>query len=191
MRVDVALFFHICGVLLLFGASLVETTSLLMLKRTYAVAVGRAWASLSKPLEVAFPVAAVLLIVTGLYMLHENGDFKGATQPWAITVLVFLVVMSIAGAAFNGTRMKAIRLGLNKSLEGAIPADLETRIHDPALLTSILSMSSGFLGAVMLMTIKPDAAISCIVILVAWMLFGAAVAQPLSRGRMAPVSATA
>jgi hypothetical protein len=190
MRVDVALFFHICGVLLLFGAALAETTSLLMLKRTSTVAVGRACASLSKPLEVAFPVGAVLLIVTGLYMLHENGDFKSATQPRAITALVFLVVVAIAGGAFNGPRMKAIRLGLNKSPEGAIRSDLETRIHDPALLTSILSMSSVILGAVMLMTIKPGAAIACIVILVAWMLFGAVVAKTLSRSRMAPVSAT-
>ncbi len=183
MNVNVALFFHVCGVLGLFGAALVETTSLLMLKRTSTVTVGRAWASLNKPLEFVFPISAVLLVVTGLYMLHENADFKTATQPWAMTVLVFLVVLAIIGAAFNGQRMKAIRLGLNSAPEGSMPVDVETRIHDPALLTSILSMSSTILGAVMLMTIKPSSAITCIVIVVAWMIAGALMAHPLTRSR--------
>jgi hypothetical protein len=183
MNVDVALFFHICGVLGLFGAALAEATSLLMLKRTSTVTVGRAWASLNKPLEAAFPISAVLLIVTGLYMLHENDEFKGATQPWAMTVLVFLVALSVIGAAFNSQHMKAIRLGLNKAPEGSLPVDLEAQIHDPILVTSIVSMTSAIGGAVMLMTIKPSSAVTCIVVLGAWPLAGALVAQPLSRSR--------
>jgi hypothetical protein len=183
MTVDVALFFHICGVLALFGAALVETMSLLMLKRTSTVTIGRAWASLNKPLEAVFPISAVLLIVTGLYMVRTSDEFKGATQPWAMTVLALLVVLSIVGAAFNGQRTKAIRLGLNAAPEGSIPVDLEARIHDPALLTSILSMTSGILGAVMLMTIKPSSAVTCIIIAAAWLLAGALVAQPLTRSR--------
>jgi hypothetical protein len=183
MSVDVALFFHICGVLGLFGAALAETTSLLMLKRTSTVTVGRAWASLNKPLEAVFPISAVLLIVTGLYMLHESDEFKTATQPWAMTVLALLVVLSIVGAGFNSQRTKAIRLGLNEALEGSLPVDLEAQIHDPVLLTSILSMTSAILGAVMLMTIKPSSAVTCIVIAAAWMLAGALVAQPLTRSR--------
>jgi hypothetical protein len=183
MNVDVALFFHICGVLGLFGAALAETTSLLMLKRSSTVTVGRAWASLNKPLEAAFPLSAVLLIVTGLYMLHENDEFKGATQPWAMTVLVFLVVLAVIGAGFNSQRMKSIRVGLNKAPEGTIPVDLEARIHDPALLTSILSMSSAVGGAVMLMTLKPSSVLTCIAVLAAWLLAGALVAQPLTRSR--------
>ena len=183
MSVHVALFFHIVGVLLLFGAALTETASLLMLRRTSTVMVGRAWASVNKPLEAIFPIAAVLLVVTGLYMLRENDEFKGATQPWAMTVLGLLVVLAIAGAGFNGRHMKAIRLGLNNAPEGLIPPDLETRIHDAALLTSILSMGSAILGAVMLMTIKPSSAVTCVIIAVAWMLAGALAAQPLRRSR--------
>ena len=189
MSYNVALFFHICGVLTLFGAALVETTSLLMLRRTSTVTVGRAWMSLNKPLEAAFPISAVLLIGTGLYMLHDSQDFKGATQPWAMTVLVLLVVLSIVGAGFNGKRLKEIHLGLNKAPEGSIPVDLEARIHDRALLTSILSMFAAVLGAVMLMTIKPSNAATCIVIVVAWLLAGAMVAQPFTRSR--PILAAA
>ena len=181
MNVNIALFFHICGVLGLFGAALAETTSLFMLRRTPTVAVGRAWASLNKPLEFAFPISAVLLIVTGLYMLHENSDFKSATQPWAMTVLVVLVVLAIVGAAFNGRHMKEIRLGLNSASEGPMPVDLEAQIHDPVLLTSIVSMSTAILGAVMLMTLKPSSAVTCIVIAVVWMIAGALAAQPLAR----------
>jgi hypothetical protein len=125
----------------------------------------------------------VLLIVTGLYMVRTSDEFKGATQPWAMTVLALLVVLSIVGAAFNSQRTKAIRLGLNAAPEGSIPVDLEARIHDPVLLTSILSMTSAILGAVMLMTIKPSSAVTCIIIAAAWLLAGALVAQPLTRSR--------
>src|SRR5437868_3486671 len=107
MGVDIALFFHICGVLTLFGSVGLEITSLTQLRRTQTVSVARAWASLTKPLEFSFPVASVVLIFSGLYMLHENPDFKAA-QPWALTVLVLLVVLSIVGGFFNGSRMKAI-----------------------------------------------------------------------------------
>lgn len=182
MSVHVALFFHILGVLLLFGAALAEATSLLMLRRTSTVIVGRTWASLNKPLEAAFPIAAVLLVVTGLYMLHENEEFNGATQPWAMTVLALLVVLAIAGAGFNGRRMKAIRLDLNTATEGPVPPDIQARIHDSALLTSILSMGSAIPGAVMLMTIKPSSAVTCVVTAAAWMLVGALAAQLLLHG---------
>jgi hypothetical protein len=133
--------------------------------------------------QAVFPISAVLLIVTGLYMVRTSDEFKGATQPWAMTVLALLVVLSIVGAAFNGQRTKAIRLGLNAAPEGSIPVDLEARIHDPVLLTSILSMTSAILGAVMLMTIKPSSAVTCIIIAAAWLLAGALVAQPLTRSR--------
>lgn len=155
MDVNIALFFHICGVLTLFGSAGVEILSLTSLRRTTSVAVGRAWASTEPPLAFAFPIAVVVLIASGLYMLHNNPDFKLA-QPWAMTVLVLLIVLAILGGAFNGRRMKAIHDALQEAPDGPIPADIVARIHDPYLITSILSMTGAILGAVLIMTTKPD-----------------------------------
>ena len=183
MKVDVALFFHICGVLILFGSAGLEITSLTMLQRTRTVAVGRAWASLNRPLEFSFPIAVVVLIASGLYMLHENPDFKQA-QPWAMTVLVLLVALAILGAAVNGRRMMAIYEGLQEAPDGPIPAEIAARIHEPLLLTSILTMTGAILGAVLIMTVKPGLR-DAIIVAVVSMILGAAVAQGMLRSRRA------
>jgi uncharacterized membrane protein len=183
MNVNIALFFHICGVLMLFGSAAVEIISLTSLRSTSSVAVGRAWAGLNKPLEFTFPLAAVVLIASGLYMLHSNPDFKLA-QPWALTVLVVLIVLSVLGASFNGRRMKAIVETLEKAPDGAIPPDIATRIGDPYLLTSIQTMTAAILGAVLIMTLKPGLRDSIIIVVVS-MILGALSAQPLLRTRAA------
>lgn len=175
MNVQIALFFHICGAVALFVSAALEITSLTRLRRTGSVAVARAWASLNTPLEFSFPISAVVLVLSGLYQLHENPDFKQA-QPWALTVLVVLVVLAILGGAFNGRRMKAIKEALQEAPEGPIPAAIDAQIHDPVLLTSIQSMSVAILGAVLIMTIKPGLRDSIIIAALS-MLLGAASAQ--------------
>jgi outer membrane lipoprotein SlyB len=186
MDVDVALFFHICSVLLLFGSALLEITSLLALRRTSTVAIGRAWASLNRPLAVTFPVSAALLIVTGLYMLHQNPDFR-SSQPWAMVTLVLLIVLSIVGAAFNSKRMEGIIEALRTAPDGPINADVHARIHESALLTSIMTMTGAVVAAVYLMTVKPGMSDSIIIAIIG-MVLGAAVGQGIVRsGTRTPV----
>jgi undecaprenyl pyrophosphate phosphatase UppP len=182
MKVDIALFFHICGVLTLFVSAALEITSLNRLRKTTTVAVARAWASLNRPLEFSFPIAVVVILASGLFMLHENPDFKQA-QPWALTVLVVLVVLAILGAAINGKRMMGIYEALQEAPDGPLPSDIERRIHDPFLFTSIQTMTAAILGAILIMTVKPGLRDSIIVAGVS-MILGAASAQAMLRGRM-------
>lgn len=183
MNVRIALFIHICSVLGLFVSAALETTSLNRLRNTKSVSVGRAWGSLNTPLKYSFPVSAVLLLLSGLYQLHENSDFKQA-QPWAMTVLVLLVVLAIMGGAFNGRHMEAIQEALREAPDGPIPAAIDARIHDPILLTSIQTMTTAILGAALIMTVKPGLRDSIIIAAVS-MLLGAASAQPMLRARKA------
>jgi hypothetical protein len=178
--VDIALFFHICGVLTLFGSALLEITSLLRMRAATSVAVARAWAGVNKPLEATFPIAVVLLLASGLYMLHNNPDFK-TTQPWAMVVLVLLIVLAIVGAIFHGRTLGTIAEELAAASHGAIPREIEARIHNPILLTSISSMSVAILGAVALMTVKPGLRDSIIVLGVA-LVIGAGLGQFVARG---------
>jgi hypothetical protein len=179
MNVEIALFFHICGVIALFVSAALEITSLSRLRRTTTVSVARAWASLNVPLEYSFPISAVVIILSGLYQLHENPSFKQA-QPWALTVLVLLVVLAILGALVNGRRMMAIYEALREAPDGPIPPAIEARIHDPVLLTSIQTLTVAILGAALLMTVKPGLRDSIIVAAVS-MLLGAASAQLMVR----------
>jgi hypothetical protein len=189
MNVDIALFFHICGVLVLFVSAALEIMSLTQLRRTRTVEVARAWASVNKPLEFSFPISVLILIPSGLYMLHENPDFKQA-QPWALTVLVVLIVLAILGGAFNGRRMQAILDGLQEAPEGPVPADIQVRINDPALLTSIQAMTGAILGAILIMTVKPGLRDSIIIAAVSLILGGLS-AQLVLRNRTSPQTAVA
>jgi uncharacterized protein YneF (UPF0154 family) len=179
MDVNVALFFHICGVLTLFGSALLEITSLLRMRAARSVAEARSWAGVNKPLEVTFPIAVVLLASSGLYMLHNNPDFK-SPQPWAMVVLVLLIVLAILGAVFHGRSLAAIAEGLAHAPQGAIPREIDAQIHNPLLLTSISSMSFAILGAVALMTVKPGLRDAIIVVAVS-LILGAGVGQFVAR----------
>jgi uncharacterized membrane protein len=183
MNVNIALFFHICGVLILFGSAALEITSLNRMRRISSAAVARSWASVNKPLEFTFPISVVILIASGLYMLHENADFKAA-QPWALTVLVVLVALAVLGAAFNGRRMKEIWTALENAPDGPISSDIKERIHDPVLLTSIHAMSAAIIGAVLIMTVKPGLRDSIIIVAVS-MILGAAGTQAMLRNSAA------
>jgi hypothetical protein len=148
---DVALFFHICGVLTLFVAVALELTTLMRLRAARSVAEARTWTRLSPP-PAAFIVAVVVIVGAGLYMLHSN---YGSAQPWAMTALTLVVVLTILGAAFNGPRMQAIHRGLETAPDGPIPDDVAHQIFDPWLLTSIQTMTVLIVGIVLLMTVKP------------------------------------
>jgi hypothetical protein len=190
MNVQIALFFHICGVLALFVAAALEITSLTRLRRTTTVSVARAWASLNPPLEFVFPISVVVIILSGLYQLHENPDFKLA-QPWAMTVLVLIIVLAALGPLVNGRRLMAIYEALREAPDGPIPAAIVKRIHDPVLLTSIQAMTAAILGAALIMTVKPGLRDSVIIAVVS-MLLGAASALAILRARKAqPVSEAA
>jgi hypothetical protein len=183
---DVALFFHICGVLTLFVATALELTTLVRLRGSRSVAEARTWSRLSPP-PPAFIVAVLVIIGAGLYMLHSN---YGSAQPWAMTALTLVVVLSILGAAFNGPRMEAIRGGLNKAPDGPIPDEVVRRIFDPALLTSIQTMTVIIVGIVLLMTVKPGLRDTLIIAVVAGIV-GIATAQLAIRAQRAPAARAA
>ena len=188
MNVDIALFFHICGVLTLVVSAVLEVTSLSRMRRTRTTSVARAWASLNRPLEVTFPLSVIVILASGLYMLHEDPNFRAA-QPWAMTVLVLLVVLAILGAAFNGRRMQRILEALEHAPDGPVPANIEQQIRDPYLLTSIHAMSVAILGAVLLMTVKPGLRDSIIIAVIS-LILGALSAQPILRRDVAQTGAS-
>jgi hypothetical protein len=178
---DVALFFHICGVLTLFVAIALELTTLVRLRGSRSVAEARTWTRLSPP-PPAFIVAVIVIIGAGLYMLHSN---YGSAQPWAMTALTLVVALSVLGAAFNGPHMQAIHRGLERAPDGPIPGDVQQRIFDPWLLMAIQTMTVMIVGIVLLMTVKPGLRDSLIIAAVAG-LVGLATSQLALRSRRTP-----
>ncbi|MGH2389198.1 MAG: hypothetical protein ACRDIE_13420 [Chloroflexota bacterium] len=149
-----ALYAHILGVLGLFMAIGLEWTSMVRMRRVRTVEQLREWASLHPTLEKVFPATAVLILVSGLYML---GDVWGWGNAWINLSLAALALMGGLGPAINSRRLSAIHRGAQTAPAGSVPTTLTRQIEDPTLWMSVKIMVTVALGVVYLMAVKPEA----------------------------------
>jgi hypothetical protein len=148
-----ALFAHICGVLLLFIADGVDLTAMLGMRRAQAVEQVREWGRVEAAAEKLYPPAILLILATGIYM---------ALTAWGIRI-----ALSVQGPALNARRLRAIHAAAEAAPAGPVPPALARRIHDPVLWTSAQIMPAITLGIIFLMVIKPNLAGSLATIVVA------------------------
>jgi hypothetical protein len=94
-----------------------------------------------------------MILVTGLYM----GVTRWGLQAWIVSGLLGLVLIAVLGAALTGRRAAAITRSVPPE-DGAIPADLRRRLHDPVLWLSAWLRTALAVGIVFTMSVKPNAA---------------------------------
>jgi hypothetical protein len=171
------LFAHILGVLDLFMALAVELASMVGARRARTIEAVRVWSSVSKPLDIVFPVTSLLILGAGLAMTLGAWGWSHA---WIDLSLALLILLSIVGAAFNGTHAKRIAQQAAAFGEGPIPPDLRRQLNHPLHWTSVISMAMMGLGIVFLMVEKLDWLGSVITLVIA-LLVGVILAQVLVR----------
>ncbi len=175
-----ALFAHILGVLGVFVGIALDWVTILRLRRAQAMALVREVTSLVGFQARLIQISSLLLLITGISMTVTTWGWRTS---WILLALVALIVMGALSGGVNGRRLTAIRKAAEAS-DGAIPLALQRRIADPVLLTSAQTAGMIGLGAVFLMTIKPDLLGSLIALAVALVL-GVISAQPWRRSRQA------
>jgi len=144
------LFFHLVGVVLLFGAIAVELLSLVATVRASTVEQVRAATVFEPVLPVLFPVSVVLIVVFGLWMVGKSDEFKFGFA-WIDLALGLVIVLTVMGPTVQGRRMQAIREAARTG-SGPLTAELAERINDPVLrfattISAALAMSIVFLMA--------------------------------------------
>lgn len=150
---SISLFLHIVGALGLFASLAFEQAGLLNLRRATTNAQAREWLSLLRaPQRIQGP-SALVLVVTGLYMMITSWRH----QTWAGLGLVGMVLMALIGFAITGRRMRVIGRALPAN-DGPLPATLRERLNDPALRMSASVRVALALGIVFNMSVKPAAA---------------------------------
>jgi len=166
---SLALFAHIVGVLGLFIAIGLVWISMLWLQRAQTMAQVRERIALASLQERLFPAASVLILLAGIYMTVNTWGWK---TPWIDVSLAALVVMGALGGAVINRRLKAIRIASStaEAPAGSIPAELRRQITDPVLWTAVQTNGFTGLGAVFLMTTKPDLGGSLITLVVSLVL---------------------
>jgi hypothetical protein len=162
---SIALFFHVVGALGLFVAMALEWVSLQQLQHVTTVEEVGKWFKSSSPMRSIGGISMLIILVAGIYMTIVAW---GSAQ-WIAVAFISMIVMAGIGGVVNGTRMRAIRKGM-EGQSGPISTDLARAIFHPALWMSMLTRVAIGLGIVFLMTVKPALMTALIVMVVAILL---------------------
>ncbi|GHO99576.1 hypothetical protein KSF_096240 [Reticulibacter mediterranei] len=163
-----ALLVHIVGIVGLCVAVSLEAATAFRLRAAKTTVQVREWMFISTILEKLLPISAVLVLLSGLYMILAVWGWGHA---WIDLSLCMLVALGIGGAVINSPRMKAIHQALAAAPDGPIIDDpLKQLIADPVLW--MYAQIPGFmaLAAIVLMVLKLDWPGSIAVLIVALVL---------------------
>ncbi len=155
-KYDWLLFLHMTGAFLFLGAAVVAVVlnvAALLRNRPSEIAL---LLRLIAQTTVGFIVGLLLLLVFGLWLVHEAG--YGYGDGWIVAALVLFVLSNVFGAV-GGERAKPAReLAERLAAEGDEPsAELKARLRDPIVL--FLDYGTALLGfaVLVLMIWKPGA----------------------------------
>jgi uncharacterized membrane protein len=176
------LFFHILGVFGIAGAATAFLVVISAMRRAKTVQEVRLLATFGAIIDKLFPVAAIILLVSGAYEVNAaNFDFGDGWVNFSATALI---VGSIVGYLVNGRRSEALRKAANAAPEGPVPQALSARIHDPWVFGTTHALTLMVLAIIWNMTTKPGDAEAAIVIILA-VVIGAGSAMPMVSRRQA------
>jgi hypothetical protein len=150
---SIFLFLHIVGALGIFAGLAIEQAALFNLRRASTNAQAREWLSLLRTLQRSSGPSALVLLVTGVYMMAT----RWSHQAWAGLGLVGMILLALIGALVTGRRMKPIGQAVFTS-DGPLPPALRDRLSDPVLRLSAWVRLGLALGLVFNMSVKPGTA---------------------------------
>ena len=159
----IALFVHVSGVIVVFIGLGVWLFALVGVQRAQSVEQVRALASLFGPASKIVVGALPFLALAGLYMAYV---VWGPFAAWIDVATVSFLLLAPFGAFVIDPRITAISVSAKKADNGAIPAELSARIHDPLLGTALIIYVAMLLGIVFLMTTKPPLGVAILAMLV-------------------------
>ena len=149
---SIFLFLHIVGALGIFASLAIEQAALLNLRRATTTMQAREWLSLLRAVQRFMGPSALLLLLTGIYMMAT----RWSRQAWAGLGLVGMIVIALIGAVVTGRRMKTIGQAVFTGDGGALlPSALRERLDAPALRLSAWVRLGLALGIVFNMSVKP------------------------------------
>jgi hypothetical protein len=157
---QLALFLHIIGGFGLIAAITVEAIGLRGLRRATQRNDALVWLGISRGIVMRLaPASLGLILVTGLYMVATAWGPRG----WILIALASLLLVGVIGAFGTGLRMARIGPAVGRA-QGPLSDELRRTVRDPILLISLRVRLAMVLGVVFVMTVKPSAGASLVVI---------------------------
>jgi hypothetical protein len=185
------LFLHILTAIVAFMMAAIVHAGLPALARARDVREMRSWAALLHRLEPLFPIAALLLLVLGAWLIHLSKGRVHWGDGWLLTSLISLIVVEAVAGVRLAPRAKAAVKAVEDAPDGPVPdslrrtAGLEPWIWYPSHVATF-----GFAAVVFLMSARPSGAWSVVIVIVG-ALIGVAVARVQLGALSAPVTSAA
>lgn len=177
-----ALFFHLLGVFLVAGSSTTFIVILSMMRRAQSVQDLRVWANLAAIVDKVMPVSALVLLVTGFWLVQESPYEWG--DGWVNVSFIGLILIGVMAVLVITRKIVAIDTAAADAPDGAVPQVLAAQITDPVMFGAAHAATLGFIAIIWNMTTKPGDAQAGIVLLAA-LLIGAASAAPMVQRQQA------
>jgi hypothetical protein len=166
MLYTISLYLHIVGALTMFFAIGIEWMCLVNLRKSRTRENILTWLNCFSMLKKIFPIAFLLLLIPGIYMMTEIW----VNAAWAILGIIGLISLSISGSVLSGKKMIAVKMEAVKS-ENEFPlSKLLLKVGDKYFWNSFLIRGFTAVGIVFLMTFKTNLADSLIVLAVSILL---------------------
>ena len=173
---SIALFLHIAGALGVFAGLALDWVGIANLRRARTVDQVRDWAGVYAVIRGLGGASVAALLVFGLYLTAVTWGPTG----WIAVGLLSLLLIAVLGA-LSGIRLSRV-VAAAGSGEGSLCEDLRTQLQAPLFVASVRARTALALGVVFVMTVKPEATVSLLVIAIALAL-GVASALPIVRPR--------
>ena len=184
------LFLHILTAIVAFMMAAIVHAGLPALARAKDVREMRPWAAILHRLEPLFPIAALLLLGLGAWLVHlSDGEIK-FSDGWLLTGLITLVVVEAVAGIKLSPKAKAAVKAVEEAADGPVPESVRQTALEPWIWYPTHVATFGFAAVVFLMAAKPSGAWSPIIVIIG-VLIGLAVsrAQLSALAKAAPAAA--
>jgi len=172
---EVAIFVHILGVFAMAGGATMFMVLFGMMRRAANVQEVRVLAAVAAVVERAFPAAAVVLLLSGGYIVADR-DLHWSSG-WINMSALALIIATAIGAVVNRPKTSAVRAAAEAAPDGPVPEDLAAMIADPVLFGAVHALMLVVVAILWNMTTKPGGVQAFLVIAVLAAI-GAASAYP-------------
>lgn len=160
--VNIALFLHLLGVVLLVGAVTITLVATLRVQTARSVAELRRLTAATRHIESVLVPAMIIIIVTGVYMVSQQRDegINPWIAGWVITSEVVTVLLAVIGRTIEARDAKRLRAGIDSASNDVPQASLHAIQVASSPTYSVLFGTSQVVAVLFLMTNRPDLALS-------------------------------
>jgi hypothetical protein len=170
------LFLHILTAIVAFMMAGIVHAGLPALARARDVREMRSWAAVLHRLEPLFPIAALLLLGLGAWLIHLSKGRIHWGDGWLLTsVITLIVVEGIAGVKLSPKAKAAVK-AVEETADGPVPDSVRRTALEPWIWYPSHVATFGFAAVVFLMAAQPAGAWAVVIVIVG-VLIGIAAAR--------------